>query len=306
MADMAMAEASASPPQSGIASASASASSASCEGGSARTTVSIHAAAAVAGLSFDGGSSSREVAEDPLVQPTFANVPPPPPPAPVAEEELEDDDDQAEAAAERLMQSVERGFAAAKAKGVPAATRLLKELRQVCSSVNGLELELVNDDLQVWQVSLFDWAFDEESPLHKDLQSLSESKDDLVPLVLQIRFPDDFPFTPPLVFCASPTLHSEYVFDGALCMEMLVDWQPTYGNVETMLVQVTAFLSHSSARVASCVGKGAIAAAAAAAAGAGDDEASAASIAATQEKAKRAYENLKAFHDKKGWGPRRD
>jgi hypothetical protein len=106
MADMAT--------QSGIASASASASasSASCEGGSASTTVSIHAAAAVAGLSFDGGSSSR-----PLVQPTFANVPPPPPPAPVAEEELEDDDDQAEAAAERLMQSVERGFAAAKAKG---------------------------------------------------------------------------------------------------------------------------------------------------------------------------------------------
>ena len=30
------------------------------------------------------------------------------------------------------------------------------------------------------------------------------------------------------------------------------------------------------------------------------------SIAATQEKAKRAYENLKAFHDKKGWGPQRD
>ena len=252
-------------------------------------------------MADDGSSSSKPV------QPAFAIVPPSPPPAPVAEEELEGDDDQAEAAAERLMQSVERGFAAAKAKGVPAATRLLKELRQVCSSGNGLELELINDDLQVWQVSLYDWAFDEESPLHKDLQSLSESKDDLVPLVLRIKFPDDFPFTPPLVFCASPTLHSEYIFDGALCMEMLVDWQPTYGNVETMLVQVTAFLSHSSARVASCVGKGAIAAAAAAAAaGAGDDEASAASIAATQEKAKRAYENLKAFHDKKGWGPQRD
>ena len=31
-----------------------------------------------------------------------------------------------------------------------------------------------------------------------------------------------------------------------------------------------------------------------------------ASIEAMQEKAKRAYENLKAFHDKKGWGGRRD
>jgi len=135
------------------------------------------------------------------------------------------------------------------------------------------------------------------------LQALSEARDDVVPLVLRIHFPDDFPFSPPLVFCASPTLHSEYVFDGALCMEMLVDWQPTYGNVETMLVQVTAFLSHSSARIASCMQKAGGAAAAAAAASA-EEPLTADSIAATQEKAKRAYENLKAFHDKKGWGRR--
>ena len=113
---------------------------------------------------------------------------------------------------------------------------------------------------------------------------------------------------PPLTssVCAFPnvqTLHSEYVFDGALCMEMLVDWQPTYGNVETMLVQVTAFLSHSSARIASCMQKAGGAAAAAAAASA-EEPLTADSIAATQEKAKRAYENLKAFHDKKGWGRR--
>ena len=172
----------------------------------------------------------------------------------------------------------------------------------------------MNDDLQVWQVSLFDWAFDEASPLHKDLQTLSDAKDDLVPLVLRVQFPDNFPFSPPLVFCASPTLASEYVFDGALCMEMLVDWQPTYGNVETMLVQVTAFLSHSSARVASCVraagassgGGGGGAAAEGAAEGAAAAADADASIEAMQEKAKRAYENLKAFHDKKGWGGRRD
>lgn len=252
-----------------------------------------------------------------------------------------DDEGEAEEAAERLMMSVERGFAAAKAKGIPAATRLLKELRQVCAAGNGLELALVNDDLQIWQISLFDWAFDESSPLHRDLQTLSEAKDDLVPLVLRINFPDDFPFSPPLVFCAAPTLHSEYVFDGALCMEMLVDWQvrthnwlpqpntldpneaifrdgfrltecwqPTFGNVETMLVQITAFLSHSGARVASCAqqrgggggGGGAAAVAAADAVEAATD--ADASIEATQEKAKRAYENLKAFHDKKGWGRR--
>lgn len=57
------------------------------------------------------------------------------------EDDLEDDGE-AEAAAERLMLSVQRAFAAAKAKGVPAATRLMKELRQVCASGNGVELEV--------------------------------------------------------------------------------------------------------------------------------------------------------------------
>jgi len=170
------------------------------------------------------------------------------------------------------------------------------------AAANGLELELVNDDLQIWQVSLFDWAFDEASPLHRDLQMLSEAKDDVVPLVLRIQFPDNFPFAPPLVFCASPKLSSEYVFDGALCMEMLVDWQPTYGNVETMLVQVAAFLSHSSARVASCVHAGS----SSSSSSSNSEGAEAmASIETMQEKAKQAYENLKAFHDKKGWGSRR-
>jgi hypothetical protein len=28
----------------------------------------------------------------------------------------------------------------------------------------------------------------------------------------------------------------------ALCMEMLVEWQPQYGNIEAMLVQICAFV----------------------------------------------------------------
>ena len=64
------------------------------------------------------------------------------------------------------------------------------------------------------------WAFDEASAIHKDLKQLSEEADDLIPLRLRVAFPDDFPFAPPLVFCSSPTLASEFIFDGALCMEM--------------------------------------------------------------------------------------
>ena len=51
----------------------------------------------------------------------------------------------------------------------------MKELRQVCAAGGGMEISLVNDSLQVWQVELFDWAFDESSSLHKDLQDLSEA-----------------------------------------------------------------------------------------------------------------------------------
>ena len=168
---------------------------------------------------------------------------------------LHDDDEEvdveAEAAAAELMASVHRGFAKAKLAGIPAAKRLMKELQAACASSAGYEIRLIQDSLQNWEVSLFDWAFDEDAPLHKDLQKLSELKDDLVPLVVRIKFPDDFPFAPPLVYCASPLLASQYIFDGALCMEMLVDWQPTYGNVEALLVQVAAFLAHSNTRVAS-------------------------------------------------------
>ena len=68
------------------------------------------------------------------------------------------DDAEAAAAAEERMQSVQRGFAAAKAAGVGAASRLMKELRQVSLSGN-FEVTLVQDSLLVWEVRLFEWAF---------------------------------------------------------------------------------------------------------------------------------------------------
>ena len=138
----------------------------------------------------------------------------------------EEEDDEAAAAAEALMASVQRGFAAAKKAGVPAATRLMKELRAVCAGDSGVEIRLLNDSLQQWEILLFDWSFDEASALHQDLKALSEAADDLIPLKLRISFPDDFPFAPPLVFCTAPQLSSEYVFDGALCMEMCAAAMP--------------------------------------------------------------------------------
>ena len=166
----------------------------------------------------------------------------------------------------------------------------MKELCPLCL-MGVYEVDLVGDSLQTWEIALYDWAFDEQSALHRDLHLLSDARDELVPIMLRLHFPDDFPFSPPLVYIAQPELLSEYIFDGALCMELLVDWRPQYGNVEAMLVQISAFLSMSGARVAAVAGSGA--------AQVPQDE-----TAAVQEKAKRAYEHLKAFHDKKGWSNR--
>ena len=198
----------------------------------------------------------------------------------------DNDDDEAAAAAEARMKSIQRGFATAKSKGVQSATRLMKELRQVCLT-GSFDVDLVDDSLQVWEITLFDWAFDPESSLHKDLQALSESSDDLVPVVLRIHFPDDFPFAAPLLYISRPTLCSEFIFDGALCMEMLVDWQPQYGNVDSMLVQIAAFLA-CSARVAEIAGTS----------GSGNG----APREFSEASARKAYERLQKFHEQKGWG----
>ena len=52
----------------------------------------------------------------------------------------------------------------------------MKELRAVCSGNSGVEIRLLNDSLQQWEVQMFDWAFDETSPLHQDLKTLSEAE----------------------------------------------------------------------------------------------------------------------------------
>tara|TARA_B110001452_G_scaffold120969_1_gene100405 strand:- start:709 stop:1392 length:684 start_codon:yes stop_codon:yes gene_type:complete len=203
------------------------------------------------------------------------------------------DDQEAEAAAERQMESVNKAFSTAKAAGVPAAVRLMKELRRVC--VGGSFEVSLNDDaeqpLLSWAVRLFEWNFADDSELAEDLAELSARRndDELTPLCLGLKFPNDFPFGAPLVYIQSPALLSGNILDAALCMEMLVEWQPQYGNIEAMLVQICAFLSANS-RVASL-----------AAEAAGQAPGPSAGPVA-QADAEKAYSTLQNIHDKKGWG----
>ena len=196
------------------------------------------------------------------------------------------EDEEVAAAAAVQMESVQQAFATAKRAGIPAAMRLMKELRRVC--VGGtFEVDLVDSapqPLQQWAVRLYEWNFADDSQLADDLGEMSTDEEP-TPLCLSMKFPDDFPFAPPLVFVSSPQLHSGHVLDGALCMEMLVEWQPSYGNVEAMLVQICAFLSVNS-RVSALA----------------DQSAGPSSAPVDQEAAQRAYARLQSIHDRKGWG----
>ena len=204
-------------------------------------------------------------------------------------------DDEADATAEAQMRCVQRAFAVAKSAGVPAAARLMKELRRVCVS-GSFEVRLNEDapqPLQSWILKLYEFNFDEDSPLSEDLAELSSQRDDddLTPLCLLMKFPDDFPFSAPLVFVSTPTLKSGSVLDGALCMEMLVEWQAAYGNIEAMLVQICAFLA-TNARIASLVPPTTAGPSVQGQRGPVDESA-----------AKLAYERLRGIHEKKGWAP---
>ena len=86
-----------------------------------------------------------------------------------------EEEDEAASAADAQMQGVNRAFATAKRAGVPAATRLMKELRRVC--MNGSYEVSVNEDapqpLLCWAVRLYEFNFDEDSALAEDLAELS-------------------------------------------------------------------------------------------------------------------------------------
>ena len=191
----------------------------------------------------------------------------------------EEEEEDAASAADAQMQGVNRAFATAKRAGVPAATRLMKELRRVC--MNGSYEVSVNEDapqpLLCWAVRLYEFNFDEDSPLAEDLAELSSrsgsdeprsvakvsswwchsllphrlecralggwvalctpedprtcigstcrllppaanichlSVSRPTPLCLCLKYPADFPFSPPLVYVSTPQLLSNHVLDG--------------------------------------------------------------------------------------------
>lgn len=116
--------------------------------------------------------------------------------------------------------------------------RLMKELQEIRRLGDDfITVELADDNLYDWNVKLH--QVDKDSALWQDMKETNTEF-----ILLNISFPDNFPFSPPFVRVLTPRLENGYVLDGgAICMELLTPrgWSSAY-TVEAVMRQFAASL----------------------------------------------------------------
>lgn len=114
-----------------------------------------------------------------------------------------------------------------------------------------MQVELVNDNLYEWHVRLH--RVDPDSALARDM-----AEQNVTHILLNINFPDNFPFSPPFMRVVEPRIEKGFVMDGgAICMELLTPrgWASAY-TVEALLMQFSASLVKGQGRIAKNVKSG--------------------------------------------------
>ncbi|XP_020756593.2 ubiquitin-conjugating enzyme E2Q-like protein 1 isoform X2 [Odocoileus virginianus] len=129
--------------------------------------------------------------------------------------------------------------------------RLMKELRDIARlSDRFISVELVDESLFDWNVKLH--QVDKDSVLWQDMKETNTEF-----ILLNLTFPDNFPFSPPFMRVLSPRLENGYVLDGgAICMELLTPrgWSSAY-TVEAVMRQFAASLVKGQGRICRKAGK---------------------------------------------------
>lgn len=128
--------------------------------------------------------------------------------------------------------------------------RLMKELQEIRRlGDHFITVELVEDNLFDWNVKLH--QVDKDSALWQDMKETSTEF-----ILLNVTFPDNFPFSPPFMRVLTPRLENGYVLDGgAICMELLTPrgWSSAY-TVEAVMRQFAASLVKGQVRPGGRVG----------------------------------------------------
>lgn len=124
--------------------------------------------------------------------------------------------------------------------------RLMKEFHDV-SRKNDFKIfsaELVRDNLYDWNVKLH--TIDGDSLLHRDMVETGAKY-----ILLNITFPENFPFAPPFLRVLAPRIEGGFVLDGgAICMELLTPkgWSSAY-TVEAVILQFSAAVVKGKGRI---------------------------------------------------------
>ena len=119
-----------------------------------------------------------------------------------------------------------------------ASQRLAQEMRHIMKSKpedNGYSIQLVHDDMYLWEVRFFN--FDEKEPIAIDMKRAKIKE-----IVMHIRFPPDYPFSPPFCRIIRPrfAFHTGHVtIGGSICMELLTrkGWSPE-NTVEALCMSI--------------------------------------------------------------------
>ncbi|XP_048850250.1 ubiquitin-conjugating enzyme E2Q-like protein 1 [Brienomyrus brachyistius] len=129
--------------------------------------------------------------------------------------------------------------------------RLMKELQEIKRlGDNFITVELADDNLFDWNVKLH--QVDKDSALWQDMKETNTEF-----ILLNVSFPDNFPFSPPFMRVLTPRLENGYVLDGgAICMELLTPrgWSSAY-TVEAVMRQFAASLVKGQGRICRKAGK---------------------------------------------------
>ncbi|CAM1320523.1 UBE2QL1 (predicted) [Pycnogonum litorale] len=128
--------------------------------------------------------------------------------------------------------------------------RLMKEYLDTCKasekagSSRVFTVELIDENLYNWSVKLY--RIDPESELSRDMMETNTKC-----IVLNLTFPENFPFSPPFMRVVRPRIHKGFVMDGgAICMELLTPhgWSSAY-TIEALIIQFAASVVKGHGRI---------------------------------------------------------
>ncbi|KAK1224011.1 hypothetical protein PQX77_013106 [Marasmius sp. AFHP31] len=137
---------------------------------------------------------------------------------------------------------------------------MLKE-QETCSSFKELGWymppDLIGDNLFQWIVEMH--SFDESLPIAQDLR-----KEKVNSVIFEIRFPPDFPLSPPFFRIITPRFlpfiqggGGHVTGGGSICMDLLTSsgWLPSY-SIAAILIQIKLAISNPDPRPARLLGGG--------------------------------------------------